>query len=102
MLTELNGKIILACAVFSLSLILIACSSGLAGKWVNPADAKDYYEFKSDGTWFSQNSSGRGAAGTYEVAGNEITMKLGNGMAGKATVKDNVMTTPDGKTYKKD
>jgi len=94
------GKLILA-SVFSVSLTLAGCSSGVTGKWVNPKNPNDYYEFKSDGTWFAQDSSGRGASGTYEAADTQITLKMGNGVAAKATIKDKVMTTPDGKSYQK-
>ena len=86
-------------AVFSLSLILAGCSSGVTGKWVSPQDPKDYYEFKSNGTWFAEDSSGKHETGTYTVDHDQITLKMANGTLFKITIKDKMLTTADGKTY---
>ena len=86
-------------AVFSLSLILAGCSSGVTGKWINPQDPKDYYEFKSNGTWFAEDSSGKHETGTYTVDYDQITLKKADGTLVKVTNKDKVLTAADGKTY---
>ena len=85
--------------ILSLGLSLVGCSSGVTGKWINSNNSNDYYELKSDGTWYAQSNSGMSVSGTYEADDSGITLKLANGVAAKAIIKDKVMTTPDGKTY---
>lgn len=104
MITTMRRKTLLVklilVTIFSFSLSLVGCSSGVTGKWINSNDPNDYYEFKPDRTWYAQSNSGMSISGTYEIDDNGVTLKLANGVAAKATIKDKVMTTPDGKTYR--
>jgi hypothetical protein len=82
--------------VLTLIVTVASCSSsGVSGKYINSENPNDYYELKADGTWYAQLPGGRGASGTYEVTGKDVTLKMPNGLAAKVTIDGTTMSDPD-------
>jgi hypothetical protein len=77
---------------------LITCSKGVAGKYVNQKNKKEYLELRGDGTFFVRES-GTGMSGHYRVDGGVITLTLEGGMAAQGKIQGNTITDEDGKIW---
>jgi len=91
--------------IFTLAMVLLliafaACSRSISGKYVSERGGNRYREFKSDGTVFSQEGAQAGYF-TYEIDGDELTVKSPSGRAVKCKIQDNKIIDPDGETWVK-
>lgn len=84
---------------------VIACEKAkqmtVAGTYTSERNAKKYRELKSDGTFFAQEENAAGT-GTYEMAGDQITLKFQLGTAVRAKLEGNTMIdSQDGERWTK-
>ena len=72
-----------------------------AGKYVSEKSPDHFRELKADGTFYEEDKNAwggqtTGMTGTYQIEGNQITLKLEMGMAMRSTLSGNTMVDSDG------
>lgn len=90
--------------LLTLSFSLLSCSKGVTGTYVNSKDSKTTIQLKSDGTFalYESGNTTAAATGTYKVEGTVITLTLaGMNKTGTGKIENDVLTDPDGVTWKK-
>ena len=100
--TQRAGAVLM---VFTLAVTLLSCSKGVTGTYLNTKDSKTTLELKSNGGFavYEKSGSPAVATGTYKVQGTVITFSLGgdNNKSGSGKIEGDILTDPDGVTWKK-
>ena len=79
-----------------MTLCLTSCSkSSVYGKYGNSQNPGDYTELKSDQTFAVQQGS-INVHGTFEIAGTNLTLKLGSGQVAHGTIDGNTIIDDQG------
>ena len=83
---------------------LIACENfsrwRVAGNYVSEKNAKNYMELKSNGSFYV-HENGMGAAGSYEVDGDQVTLKTDLGLATRGKIDGKTLVDDDGDRWTK-
>ncbi len=69
-----------------------------SGRFVNTANAAEFLELRTDGT-FSLSDSGRNLAGKYAVNDSMLILTLSSGLADTGTISGNTITFRQGKVW---
>jgi hypothetical protein len=82
--------VILAMLVFPIGACTKAKRMSAAGTYVSERNTAEYRELKSDGTCFLQGGDSA-VTGTYEIEGNQVTIKGFLGITMRAKLEGNTM-----------
>ncbi|HEY6251833.1 MAG TPA: hypothetical protein VI685_17890 [Candidatus Angelobacter sp.] len=90
--------------VLTLAVTLLSCSKSVAGTYVSNKDAQMSLELKGNGSFavYQKNKTTALATGTYKVDGTVITLVItGENKPGTGKLEGDLLTDPDGNTWKK-
>jgi hypothetical protein len=73
---------------------------GISGTYVSEKNEKNFMELKTNGSFYV-HENGMGMAGSYEIDGDQITLKTDMGFASRGKVDGNTLIDDDGERWTK-